>query len=340
MAVALLVVACLLSLYHLLHPAHALQALSPTTKLLFCTMGGGVSHQERVAESCARIASRFGYAVVPLFARLTSDEVPSEQTIQKDGYPNRLRVDVDDFVRRFSTLCDLQDSEKFVQGIGAKVARLAREQRIVALDRWVTFPCVKEFFPDARTPRKKCHPIANENDTVRLLGQILANASTVLLHKPWINKFIHQWPGPTDWLRTPNRTLLVEAKAAVKGFGTDFDCLHARVEQQWSSSCCKSKPYDRVKCAEMNPSCLKLPEGIADWMQHSASPRVPLHRKLFISSGANMSDLAPLTTLFDVLTVPSVFAKMVPDSDKDFVCIRQATAAHAAASGRLCNGGV
>ena len=64
-----------------------------------------------------------------------------------------------------------------------------------------------------------------------------------------------------------------------------------------------------MKCAREKPSCYKDPAGIADWLQHSASPPVRLNQRLFICSGANISDLAPLPELFQVLTLPSESGK-------------------------------
>ena len=312
---ALLAIACLSFYYHLPPLAHAQNAASPTKPaqpILFCRLRFGLSHQERVAEACARIAAKFGYHIVHPLPRLTSNTEHPDYTWQGGKGPKEVQVDVDHYGRQFCALWDRQGWAQFVQSIGTRVAHLPLGQRIVTLDRVVTFhmkshACVTTFIA-GHEPKEQCTPITSDEAALELLAWALTNVSTVLLDEPWISTFLHHVPGADDWLRTPSPQLRLEAAEAQKKLGKgDYDCLHARVEVLWAYSCCNTG--DLVKCARENPSCYKDPAGIADWLQHSASPQVRLNQRLFICSGANISDLAPLPELFQVLTLPSKWSK-------------------------------
>ena len=206
---ALLAIACLPLYYHPLPLAHAQDAASPTKPaqpLLFCRLQAGLSHQERIAEACARIAAKFAYHLVHPLPRLSSDVVHPDYAWQGGKGPKEVQLHVDHFVRQFSALWDQQEWEQYVQSIGARVARLPPGQRIVTLDRVVAFhmytkqpphACVTTFIA-GHEPKEQCTPVASDTARLELLAWALTNVSTVLLDEPRINAFAHYLPGADD----------------------------------------------------------------------------------------------------------------------------------------------
>ena len=275
-------------------------------QLVLCQLAGGVTNQEMQVENCVQLARLLGATlVVPrpkpaattFIAGLDAPDAPFSRLWDPEAfatYSEEMGVRLVDAASLGEselrpTIRAHLDRVRWVSGRGPALWNLTRlrDDGSVAASLTVEPP---SLHPERRVA------------TDALLFALLGAEPVVLAVAPFMT--FSASLGTRCCVAAPS--LRARADAVRNGLPSAFDCLHARIEEDWSQ---------RTSCLDgFAWTCSKDPADAGQTFEDPANeivaalrrlePPVPPGRTLYVATGASESQLRPLFSLFDVRTRP------------------------------------
>jgi hypothetical protein len=278
--------------------------------LLLCALSGGVTNQEMQVEACVQLARILRRALV----------VPRPRPVARSTYAG-----LDERDAPFGTLWDLAHFERYCQRMGVRLVDAAApgEARQPTLRA--------EIFRYGSAPTWRFHRLHANGTTAATLtmsppplerGPANEGALLGVLH----DEPVVLAPSPFQALSATLGLscciaaghLIARADTIAAALPAGFDCVHARIEEDWFLHACgagfERQPEFGESSDDAEWTCPSdgRPDGHQRFLRAEhiasalaqASPPVPPGGALYVASGASRAQLAPFAARFDVRTRP------------------------------------